>query len=118
MSRMRSVSVISSSSWLAGTPAFSMVEMSRWMKPFCSNSVDEMLMAIRAFTGIGSLAVPTRNVLGHGADHHVGIDEIAPVASAVGMNTAGDIGPCSGWCQRSRASAAAMFPVRRSMMGW
>ena len=46
------------------------------------------------------------------------IAEIAPVASAVGMNTEGGIGPCTGWCQRTSASAAATSPVRRSMIGW
>ena len=43
---------------------------------------------------------------------------IAPVASAVGMNTDGGIGPSSGWCQRTSASAMATEPVRRSMIGW
>ena len=44
--------------------------------------------------------------------------EIAPVASAVGMNTDGGMGPCSGWFHRTSASAAATSPVRRSMIGW
>ena len=40
------------------------------------------------------------------------------VRSASGTNSAGEIGPNSGWVQRSNASAPMQASVRRSTLGW
>ena len=43
---------------------------------------------------------------------------IRPVCSASGMNSSGGTMPCSGWCQRTSASAPTTAPVGGSTFGW
>ena len=45
------------------------------------------------------------------------ISEMIPISSASGMNTAGEIGPSSGWSQRHSASQLAMRIVSIDTIG-
>ena len=110
--------MISSSSCDGDTPAWSSVAARRSVKSRCSNSVGEMLTAMRARLGrIRSRVQPAMSQATVEITRSL-TALIAPVASAVGMKTDGGIGPSTGWCQRTSASAMAMDPVRRSMIGW
>ena len=70
------------------------------------------------FTGLPSLARSAAMSAQARLSTHSPKGMIRPTLSASGMNSAGEIRPCSGWCQRSRASRLFTSPPLPQMMGW
>ena len=73
----------------------------------------------------GDTLTATRTASGHFArsaqavrSAHSPIWAISPASSATGMKRAGEMAPCTGWFQRSRASKPVIFSVVVWTTGW
>ena len=98
---------------LSETPAFDRAEEeaeleTRWASPSAISCCSERLMHTRTSSGQRAASAQAVRIT------HSPMRRIRLLSSAIGMKTAGDMGPCSGLTQRSSASKPTVTRLSRS----
>ncbi len=113
---MATPSVSSSSSHCGASPACASKLLMVAGKSAWRNCTADKLTAM--VMGVNPLASHCANWVVAVRNTHSPIVNIRPLRSAIGMNSAGDTAPSSGWVQRSSASAPTRAPLINENWGW